>query len=153
MAKITLDDSKADFFEQCPECDEEVGVVYDKKPEDDYDYEQVCPYCGKKLMLCMMCHDDYGDICDWTKENSCRISRKEYPKLRIWEEEKKFNDLAEELCEMPNSYQFDGERVFCPEEAMALGAEKMFTMSGVHVEVYEDLEIEMWCVVRADLGV
>lgn len=87
MARVMNEnDADYDFIEPCPECGEDVEIVYDKEPEEDYGYEVVCPYCGAKMMLCMMCHDDYGEICDWSRENGCRISRKEFPEKRIWEE-------------------------------------------------------------------
>ena len=57
-----------DFTEYCPNCDTDIAIKIDP---DDPSYETVCPVCGKKLMLCLLCHDDFGDNCDWCPEHGC----------------------------------------------------------------------------------
>lgn len=71
------------FSEICPHCDGEIAV---KLEDGNYrDYTVICPDCGKEMMLCTLCHWDYGDICDWC-ETGCILSRAEkglcpYPPL------------------------------------------------------------------------
>ena len=69
-----------DFEEPCPWCDTYVAVKID--PEDPC-YEAVCPVCGKQLMLCTMCHDEFGDDCDWCKGRGCKRERKKYARLEL----------------------------------------------------------------------
>ncbi len=62
------------FEEYCPRCDQYIPVVVD---DDEFTgYDQVCPVCGKRLMLCTLCHDDNGDVCDWTEKHGCRYGRR-----------------------------------------------------------------------------
>lgn len=61
------------FEEYCPNCDNCIPVEVD---EGDHNYETTCPICGKKLMLCTLCHDDHGDECDWTEKRGCKFSRR-----------------------------------------------------------------------------
>ena len=63
-----------DFEEPCPYCDTYIAIKVDP---DDPSYEVVCPECGERLMLCTLCHDDFGDDCDWCKERGCKRMRRE----------------------------------------------------------------------------
>ena len=63
------------YEETCPHCDEPCAVLID---DNDYThYTKTCPYCGEKMMLCTLCHWDYGEVCDWNPETGCRIERAE----------------------------------------------------------------------------
>lgn len=109
MARVARFGEKYDFEELCPNCDEWIEIKYDRPAKRDFKYEIICPCCGEKMMLCTMCHDDYGDICDWNEENGCRISRGEFPGKRIWEDDRDvvsgthglhvFSDLPENIYE------------------------------------------------------
>lgn len=68
------------FDEYCPECDSYVPIVIDD--EDTETYSVICPGCGRKLMLCTLCHWDdvdagLGDRCDWNPKHGCFRQRKE----------------------------------------------------------------------------
>lgn len=65
------DEIGGDIEEICPYCDSPIGVT----AEMEDGYETVCPVCGKRLMLCTYCHDDYGDNCDWNYNGDKRCSR------------------------------------------------------------------------------
>lgn len=60
-----------DFEEYCPHCDTMIPAVIDQKEWQRY--ETVCPVCGKRLMLCVLCREDRGGICDWTEERGCAM--------------------------------------------------------------------------------
>lgn len=65
-----------DIEEYCPHCDNYIGIIAD---EDEY--ETICPVCGNRLMLCLYCHDDFGDRCDWnpatdTCSRMCKVVKK-----------------------------------------------------------------------------
>ena len=62
-----------DYGEPCPNCD---GYIAIKVDPDDPSYEVFCPVCGEVLMLCTLCHDDFGDCCDWNPKNGCSRRRK-----------------------------------------------------------------------------
>lgn len=68
--------SGGDIEEYCPHCDSSIGVC----AEEGDGYETTCPVCGKRLMLCTYCHDDFGDNCDWNdnKDERCSRMRKEF---------------------------------------------------------------------------
>ena len=76
MNKVLSDENElhlASGEEYCPYCDTYIGYAIDK--DDFWHYEFTCPNCGHKLMLCDLCHQDYGDICDWnSKTGLCRLS-------------------------------------------------------------------------------
>ena len=55
-----------DYEETCPECENE---VYIRRDPEDPTFSVVCPHCGKKLMLCSLCIDTYGDC--YTKNGKC----------------------------------------------------------------------------------
>ena len=60
-----------DGEEYCPHCDTYIPYRIDS---DCYQYEAICPVCGEILMLCTLCHDDYGDVCDYDDYfNDCRF--------------------------------------------------------------------------------
>lgn len=46
------------YEEYCPHCDEMIPVVID---DGCFEYATTCPVCGKRLMLCTLCHWDYTD--------------------------------------------------------------------------------------------
>ena len=73
-----------DIEEYCPHCDSCIGV----SAEEGDGYETTCPVCGKRLMLCTYCHDDFGDCCDW-------------------------NDNGDERCSMMRNDQYDRIRQAC----------------------------------------
>ncbi len=58
-----------DYSETCPGCWNEIPVKID--PDEHDNYEAVCPVCGRKLMLCLICQDDYYGMCDWCHETGC----------------------------------------------------------------------------------
>lgn len=60
-----------DIEEYCPHCDNCIGV----SAEEEDSYETTCPVCGKQLMLCTYCHDDFGDNCNWNDNWDERCSR------------------------------------------------------------------------------
>ena len=51
------------LFETCPNCDKEIGVLWDVEEDG---YEVYCPTCGKKMMLCSMCPN--SSKCDWDND-------------------------------------------------------------------------------------
>ena len=57
-----------DFEEYCPHCDSFIPV----RTYSTDEYETVCPVCGKRLMLCTLCRDVFGDTCDWNDKNDCK---------------------------------------------------------------------------------
>lgn len=63
------------IFEMCPNCDTEIGVVWDVEVDG---YGVYCPHCGKKMMLCSMC--DNHDKCDWKSDfngnSTCMMMKK-----------------------------------------------------------------------------
>lgn len=70
-----------DIEEYCPHCDSCIGV---SAVEGD-GYETTCPICGKRLMMCTFCHDDFGDNCDWNDNGDERCSRmreNQYDRIR-----------------------------------------------------------------------
>lgn len=76
----TEQDTGYNFDEYCPRCDTDVSIVIDA--DDDRTYSVTCPNCGRKLMLCTLCHwDDWdaglGDRCDWNPKTGCFRQRKE----------------------------------------------------------------------------
>lgn len=87
MARIAKENEQWNFAEVCPHCENEIGIVCDKPYKDEFDYELVCPVCGKQLMLCTMCQDHYGGVCDWSEENGCFLSRKEFSACVRWIDE------------------------------------------------------------------
>ncbi len=73
MIKTFLPDSPdGDIEEYCPHCDSFIGII-----ADEGEYQTKCPVCGKRLMLCLYCHDDFGDNCDWDPhtERCSRMSK------------------------------------------------------------------------------
>ena len=61
-------------FEVCPNCDREIGVVWDTKTEG---LKLFCPACGERLMLCSMCEGncDYDTTTDSCKHNPPAVQR------------------------------------------------------------------------------
>ena len=78
----TEQETEYDFGEYCPECDTDIPVVID---DDDMEtYAVTCPTCGRKTMLCTLCHWDANDEghderCDWCPAHGCWRGRKEKP--------------------------------------------------------------------------
>ena len=64
------------FEETCPHCEGQIAVIID---DGDYrNYKVICPDCGKEMMLCTLCHWDYGaDVCDWCESDGCILERAE----------------------------------------------------------------------------
>lgn len=65
--------AKKEVVEYCSECENEVVLQWDTDADG---FEIVCPYCGKKLMLCdeckhTVCEDGEPHDCDWCDETSC----------------------------------------------------------------------------------
>lgn len=61
--------AKKEVVEYCSECENEVVMQWDTDADG---FEIVCPYCGKKLMLCdecqhTVCEDGEPHNCDWDK--------------------------------------------------------------------------------------
>lgn len=54
--------------EYCPYCDNMIPIdlEYPADAKGSINYEQECPVCGMKLMICTTCHDDEFE-CDWTE--------------------------------------------------------------------------------------
>lgn len=77
--RIAKDGEKYSMEETCPQCDEIVGIILD---DDDFEtYEITCPHCGKQMMLCGLCGDDYGhNFCDWSMNNGCKLCNKRIKK-------------------------------------------------------------------------
>ena len=57
--------------EYCPFCDSYIPILWEdhERQEDSViDYQQTCPVCGKRLMLCSTCQNDgnecYGNGCN-----------------------------------------------------------------------------------------
>lgn len=60
---------KKQVYELCPHCKKEVALLWDTETDG---FEAVCPYCGKKLMLCSeclqtVCEDGQHIDCNWCK--------------------------------------------------------------------------------------
>lgn len=76
---------KKEVVEYCSECENEVILQWDTEEDG---FEIVCPYCGKKLMLCdecqhTVCEDGEPHDCDWDEtcgechRCKCRIAAEE----------------------------------------------------------------------------
>lgn len=71
---------KKEVVEYCSECENEVILHWDTEVDG---FEVVCPYCGKKLMLCdecrhTVCEDGEPHDCDWCdKSQTCHRCRSE----------------------------------------------------------------------------
>lgn len=69
---------KKEVVEYCSECENEVILHWDTEVDG---FEVVCPYCGKKLMLCdecrhTVCEDGEPHDCDWCdKSQTCHRCR------------------------------------------------------------------------------
>lgn len=64
------------FEEFCPRCEEQIAVVIDDRDFKHYTF--TCPNCCEKMMLCTLCHWDYGaDVCDWCESDGCILERAE----------------------------------------------------------------------------
>lgn len=65
-----------DGAEACPNCDAEVGFIFDyDAKKEDRDYIRTCPECGKKFFLCSACFSSDDNImhhCDWDKNEEGR---------------------------------------------------------------------------------
>lgn len=60
-----------EITEECPSCGEEVTLLWDTERDG---YKAFCPYCGERLMLCSVCHDD-AFYCDYdSKKDCCRFN-------------------------------------------------------------------------------
>lgn len=88
--------AKKEVVEYCPECENEVVLQWDTDADG---FEIVCPYCGKKLMLCdecqhTVCEDGEPHDCDWDKAcgecHRCksRIAREEAELIKASERSK-----------------------------------------------------------------
>lgn len=69
------DDDRRLVTEVCPNCDNEVSMVWDVEQNG---YKATCPYCGGRLMLCDECQHPngaYSDNCDYdAMTKSCRYN-------------------------------------------------------------------------------
>lgn len=69
------DDDRRIVTEVCPNCDNEVSMVWDVEQNG---YKATCPYCGGRLMLCDECQHPngvYSDDCDYDAlTQSCRYN-------------------------------------------------------------------------------
>lgn len=69
------DDDRRIVTEICPNCDNEVSMVWDVEQNG---YKATCPYCGGRLMLCDECQHPsgiYSDDCDYDAlTQSCRYN-------------------------------------------------------------------------------
>ena len=80
----TEQESAYNFEETCPECGAEVPIVID---DDDMEtYSVICPNCGRKMMLCLLCRWDAEEWpgqdtpCDWGPGCGCCRERGEKPR-------------------------------------------------------------------------
>ena len=78
----TEQETDYNFDEPCPHCDEYVPIVIDDA--DTETYSVICPNCGRKMMLCVLCHWDaddagYDEGCDWNPVRGCWRERGEKP--------------------------------------------------------------------------
>lgn len=61
--------------EMCPHCQNEVTVQWNVEKDG---YELYCPYCGFPIMLCSMCDERDGKVCDWEEIKGCKHSDERY---------------------------------------------------------------------------
>ena len=78
----TESETDYNFEEMCPHCDEWIPIVIDDA--DMETYSVTCPHCGRKMMLCTLCHWDandagYNELCDWCEKRGCWRERGEQP--------------------------------------------------------------------------
>lgn len=70
-----LDDDRKLVTETCPNCGEEVTMVWDVEMNG---YKAFCPYCGGRLMLCDECQHPGGEYiadCDYDADSdTCRYN-------------------------------------------------------------------------------
>ena len=74
MKKHQVTDHGYDIEEPCPWCGCMVPV---RISPADPSLEVICPECGRKMMLCTMCHDIFDGWCDWDPVHGCSKERKE----------------------------------------------------------------------------
>lgn len=91
-----------DIEEMCPYCDECVGVKLDPR---DKSYSVTCPHCGENVMLCTICHDDFGDVCDWSEGNGCFCSRGELPKRITQDNDISYNGYRLDFVPYMSAYR------------------------------------------------
>ena len=88
------DDDRRLVTEVCPNCDNEVSMVWDVEQNG---YKATCPYCGGRLMLCDECQHPngaYSDDCDYDAlTKSCR-----YNCAANYQEAEKVVKLLSQFC-------------------------------------------------------
>lgn len=85
-AKLRIaEDGPREVTEMCPYCDREVTLLWDVKADG---YKAICPFCGKRLMLCDECNHPNGEYCgkcDYNREtDSCKHNPPEPPTYNGW---------------------------------------------------------------------
>lgn len=76
--QTVYEDEDYEVEEVCPNCDEEVCMVWNPVR---HGFQTICPNCGGRLMLCDLCsHRIYGDHatndCDYCRQtDTCKMQR------------------------------------------------------------------------------
>ena len=108
------DDDRRIVTEVCPNCDNEVSMVWDVEQNG---YKATCPYCGGRLMLCDECQHPngvYSDDCDYDAlTQSCR-----YNCAANYREAEKAVKLLSQFCK-GRTQQWQNSRLHPPTEADA----------------------------------